>query len=135
MLFETLKQSYVFLGAMYFGILLGVCFEILNFCAKILKKTKLVLFLRDLIFSLIATFLFIICTNVVNYGEFRLYIFLAFIVGFILEKISIGYLVAFLIEKLYNFLKFIYKKITKLKFFKRCMSNDETKSQNNLQTN
>lgn len=130
MLFETLKQSYVFLGAIYFGLLLGIVYEILNFFLK--KKNKIFTFLKDLLFSLSATFLFIVCLKLVNYGEFRLFILLAFIVGFIVERLTIGFIVSKVIEFTCKFLKIVYNTLLKNKFLKRCLKGDRRTSEKNI---
>ena len=132
MLFETLKQSYVFLGGLYFGLIIGIVYEILNYIFKFSKK-KFFLFFKDILFSILFTSLFIFCLLKVNYGEFRLFVLLSYFVGFILERLSLGYLVDFLINKLYNFLKLVGSKLLKNKFIKRCLGKNERKeSQNSI---
>lgn len=126
MLFETLKQSYVFLGALYFGLICGIGYEILHFFLG--KKNKICVWIRDILFSFLSTILFIFCLKLVNYGEFRLYILFAFIVGFILERTTIGFLVEKIIQIACKFFSLVYNKLMKSKFIKRCFGNDRRKS-------
>ena len=130
MLFETLKQSYLFLGAIYFGLILGIVYEILIFFFK--NKNKFFSIAKDLIFSLLATFLFITCLKLVNYGEFRFFILIAFIVGFIIERLTIGFIVSKTIEFTCKFLKLVYNKLMKNKFLKRCLKGDGRTSEKNI---
>lgn len=130
MLFESLKQSYIFFGTIYFGIIAGIFRDLTIFILKLLKNNKVIKIILDLIFSLIFSFLFIICLNVVNFGEFRIYLLLSYILGFILERKTLGFLVDFIFEKIYNFIVKIIKKLSNLKFFKRMLGNDRKTSKN-----
>lgn len=130
MLFETLKQSYIFLGAIYFGLICGILFEILQFFLG--KKNKVFILIKDVLFSLLSTILFIICLKLVNYGEFRLYILLAFIVGFILERTTIGFLVEKLIQFICKFIRFVYNKLMKSKILRRCFGYDRRESKKTI---
>lgn len=128
MLFETLKQSYIFLGVVYFGILAGILKDIISFIQTLFNNKKLINFILDLIFSIGAIFLLITCLNVVNYGEFRFYLLISFIIGYVLERISIGFLVDFILKKLYNLTIKIVNKLSKTKFFKRILGIDKRTS-------
>lgn len=130
MLFESLKQSYIFFGTIYFGLLAGIFRDFTIFILNLLKKNKIVSIILDLIFSIGFSFLFIICLNVVNFGEFRIYLLLSYILGFILERKTLGFLVDFIFEKIYNFIVKIIKKLSNLKFFKRILGNDRKTSKN-----
>ena len=124
MLFETLKQSYIFLGSIYFGLLLGIIKNVINLIIKVFKNNKIITFILDLLFMLILGFLFIICINVINFGEFRVYLLVGFISGFILEIKTLGFLVDFVLKKIYTFIKFLVKKLLKFKIIKRIIGYD-----------
>ena len=128
MLFETLKQSYVFFGALYFGLISWIVKEIFNFLLKIFKNNKVFVFIFDFLFLTISSILFIICLNVINYGEFRLFILLIFCLGYFIERKSIGYLLDFLFRKIYNLFNKLYFKFKNTKFFKRIFNNDRKTS-------
>ena len=55
---------------------------------------------------------------------------LSYIFGFILERKTLGFLVDFIFEKIYNFIVKIIKKLSNLKFFKRILGNDRKTSKN-----
>lgn len=133
MLFETLKQSYIFLGAIYFGLISGILFEMLSFFFG--KKNKIYIWIKDILFSIFSTLLFIVCIKTINYGEFRLYILLAFIVGFILEHLTIGFLIEKLIQFTCKFFKMVYNKLMKNKIIRRCFGNDRRKSEEIISNN
>lgn len=124
MLFETLKQSYIFLGTIYFGLLTGIIKNAINLIIKTFKNNKVITFILDLVFMLIFSIMFIFCINIVNFGEFRIYLLLGYICGFVLELKTLGFLVDFVLKKIYTFIKFIYKKLLSFKFFKRILGHD-----------
>ena len=128
MLFETLKQSYIFLGSIYFGLILGIIKNAINLIINTFKKNKILTFILDFLFMIIFALLFIFCINLVNFGEFRVYLLLGYLLGFILEIKTLGFLVDFVLKKIYTFIIFLYKKISKLKIFKRLKDNDTKKS-------
>lgn len=110
MLFETLKQSYIFLGSIYFGLILGIIKNAINLIINTFKNNKIITFILDLLFMLIFALLFIFCINLVNFGEFRVYLLLGYLLGFVLEIKTLGFLVDFVLKKIYTFIIFIFKK-------------------------
>lgn len=126
MLFETLKQFYISLGAIYFGLVAGIIKDIINFFRKPIKN-KVVQNILDFVLVLIFSFLFVICINIINFGEFRFYLLIVFIVGFIIERMSLGFLVDFVLEKVYNFFVKLIKILAKTKFIKRIFGLDYKK--------
>ena len=135
MLFETLKQSYIFLGCIYFGIILGIFYDITKFIVKLLKNNKVVQFIFDIIFSVFFVLMFFVCLNIVNFGEFRFFVLISYILGFVIEQKSLGFLVDFCFQKIYNFLRKIFIKLSKTKLFKKVFSIESRKSKNNIKNN
>lgn len=128
MLFETLKQSYIFLGSVYFGLVLGLIFDFLKFNTKLLRNKRFLQIFFDIIFSITSVLMFFWCLNVINYGEFRFFVLFSFVIGFVLEQKNLGFLVDFIFQKLYNFFGKIIKKLSKTKFIKRIVGFDTRKS-------
>ena len=94
---------------MYFGILSGFAYEITHLFKF---KNNVVIFVQDLVFMLIFSVLYIISVHFFCFGELRFYTILAFIVGFLIERKSIGKIVALFLNMLYNI---CVKCLTKLK--------------------
>lgn len=107
-LFSTLTQLNVFLFMVYFGLLSGVFYEVIYFLRKTLHF-KVFEILGDIVFVSSSALLFVFAINYSNFGQLRLFLFVGFVLGFVLERISIGFLVA-------KFLEFIYNKVV-LKIF------------------
>ena len=75
------------------GLILGIIYGILNMHSKI----KLIYFLQiisDLIFSCLTYFIFAIVINKINYGEIRIFLLIGYILGFFIERITLGKLFA-----------------------------------------
>lgn len=125
MLYETLLQGQIFLCVLYFGLIAGIIFEAKNLVEKSLSQNKVVCFVLDLAFMCLASLLFIIAKNVANFGEFRLYLLVSFILGIVLEHITIGFLVEKFFLLVYNWIRkitrrmFLYK--PKSKFMQKLL--------------
>lgn len=130
MLFESLKQGYIFFGSVYFGLIIGIIYDFCKFNVRLLKNKKVAQIIFDCFFSITFVLLFFVCLNVVYFGEFRLFVLISFILGFVLEQKSLGFLVDFIIKKLYNFFVVISKRLLKIKFIRRMFNFDSGKSKN-----
>lgn len=111
MLYETLYQGQIFLVMLYFGLLTGVFFEGKNLVERAFSKNKTICVVLDTLFMVLSALIFIYAKNLANYGEFRIYLLLAFGLGIVLEHISIGFLVEKFFVGVYNITKKIGRKI------------------------
>jgi hypothetical protein len=118
MLYETLSQSIIVLGMLYFGIIGGVLFEVKDIISKALKAKSKINIVLDIIFCFLLCLLFWFAVNFTNYGEIRLYIVFSFFTGFVIERISVGATLAKIISFLYNVTVKFIKKINLPKVFK-----------------
>ena len=110
MLYETLAQPLIFLIMSAGGLAAGFLFDVKNVALAILfQKKKNKLFSR--IFSHILMFfacffaLFLYLNLRTNYGEFRNFGLLAFLLSFCLERFFIENFVAIPVAKCYNKIK------------------------------
>ena len=99
----------------FVGLSLGVIYEICFFIRK-LFPLKIFTIIFDVLFVFISFVVVLFATNFCAYGELRLYLFLGVGLGFFVERVSIGFLVAKSLNFIYNY--FIIKLINKLKKFK-----------------
>ena len=110
LLFETLSQPFSFLVIFSIGFASGFLFDFRMFLHFLLNKNKIVEVILDIVFSLLACFVFFISCINVNHGEFRFFLILAFCFGLFLQRISLGRLIAKISGKWYiSFRKFISK--------------------------
>ena len=101
-----LKDFTIMLGI---GFVLGIFYGLLN-CSTIIKAHLVIQIIIDLIFSFISFSCLIIMINIINMGEFRLFLILGYIIGFILERITLGKIFAKGFKKLYTNIVIITKK-------------------------
>ena len=92
------KEFCIFFGV---GIAIGIIYDLINLPQKIKRNTPL-LIITDTIFSVIAFVCFWYLTSIINLGEFRLYMLLGYILGFAIQKITLGKLFAKGVQTVYN---------------------------------
>lgn len=114
-LFSSLNGLNCFLLMLFCGCVVGVVYEIGYFIRKVIPL-KIITIIVDAIFVFVSFIVFILAINYCNFGELRLFLLISFILGFVIERYSIGFLVAKILEFIYNY--FIKKIIFKLKAYK-----------------
>ena len=115
-----MKISYVlqlkdFFIVFLIGFLIGIFYGIINIPSKIKFRYVLQIIL-DIIFCLIFTITFLITINFINMGEFRLFLLIAYYLGFISERITLGKLFAKGFKLIYNKTISLWKTFSKSKF-------------------
>ena len=83
------------------GLILGTI-SILIKLSFLIKKNNLLFIICDISFAIISFFLFWTLVNIINLGEFRLYFLLSYIIGFVIQKITLRKLFAKIIQKVYT---------------------------------
>lgn len=106
-MFETARQIPLFFSFLLQGVVLGVIYDVLS----ILRiKNKLLVAIADILFCICFFALTALFAIKLNFGQMRLYFILAMFLGFLLERISIGFFIKifidFWIKILYNLYKF-----------------------------
>ena len=97
-----------FLIILLVGLVIGAIYGLLNL-PMIIKKHRILQIISDLLFSLIAYFTFLILINIINMGEFRLFLLIGYILGFVIERITIGKLFAKGFKFIYNKARNLFK--------------------------
>lgn len=128
MLFQSLRQSQIFIIIMYFGMICGLVFQL----CSLLKQCIKIKFAKSLIdFCFVATsgLFFVFLTNLYNYGIFRIFMLVSYILGAFLVNKTIGYYFQKLIIMIYTYIVNFVKKVCNTKFAKKLfkwgnMSND-----------
>lgn len=96
------------------GIFVGIVYEFLNILPRIKKRVSLQI-IADIIFTLLAFFIFIVSVNIINLGQLRAFLITAYTLGFTLERITIGKIFAKAYKKLYTYLIKVAKVFAKSK--------------------
>ena len=117
MMFETLLQGEIFLCFLFFGAICGIVFSSKKMIDKAFKKSKLIVLITDIVFMFLFSIMFIYAKNIYNFGEFRLFLLMAYIIGIVWEQISLDFLVVKFLKMSYNFFVRLFCKLKKTKFF------------------
>lgn len=113
------QQLIFFLKSILLGAFLGLFFDVFKILRLLIKHHNIFIFIEDILFFLIsAIFSYNFMMNI-SYGQIRLFILTGELIGFILYKLSISNLIVkailFVISKLINLLKILFKNI--IRFF------------------
>lgn len=115
MIVDNLGQTYDFLIAMLLGACLGVVYDTFKILRLVGLRSKLAVFFEDLIFFAICTVAMFSYYMQFTDGKFRIFAFVAAVLGFIAYFKTLEKLVFFVVKKLYNLsvkiFGFLYKKI------------------------
>jgi len=110
---NILPMSALFM--LYIGLVMGIMYEIILFVTKLTKHNKFVICVLDIIFALALCSAFIFGVQYCNYGKFRLFLLVTYIFAFVIERTTLGDLVAKFINLIYNLvIKLINKGVDKL---------------------
>ena len=97
-----------------FGVLLGIFFGIINIINYI-KPRFFTQIIADVAFSIISILLFVILINKINMGQIRLFLCTGYILGFWIERITLGKLFAKGYKNVYNNIIKVLKAFAKSK--------------------
>lgn len=115
MIVSNIFQMKSFCIMLFLGLLLGLIYGILNITNSI-KEQLIFRIISDLLFSISYTLIFIIAINKVNLGQIRLYLIVGYIIGFVIERITLGKLFAKGYKNVYNLLIKGFNKFKQTKF-------------------
>ncbi len=86
---------------LYLGLILGLIYEITAFICKIIKY-KAIRHILDILVVFVGFLAFIVAINLLGGGKFRFFFVIGYLLGFYLERTSIGFLVAKVCLFVYN---------------------------------
>ena len=106
-------QRLSFLRAVVLGVLLCVLYDFIKSARLTVNFSDIAIFLQDIIYSLVASFItFIFLLSVTN-GEMRGYVILGILVGFILSRITLSRLLCKFIKLIFGGVKRIFGAVSK----------------------
>ena len=97
------------------GIVWGFLYEICLFFRFALFKSKIVTVVTDFVFGLCGGAIFCFVCFRFAFGEIRLFMLLAFVTGFVLERTTTGNLIGRHLDAIYEFFSSLFRKIAKTK--------------------
>ncbi len=114
----ALGQYKLFMIFFAYGLLVGIICGLMQL-TNTMVKGKVIRFVLDLTITLGAGALFWVLTTHYNSGEIRIFLVIAFVLGIMLERISVGKIFAKWYKLLYNVVKTWLTKFKNSKLGKR----------------
>lgn len=111
MLYQTLQQPRLLLYFLIIGFVGGLIFDIGNFIKFLFSNKKIPCIILDFIQTSICLLLIFFFNLKLNYGIIRLFPFVCFMFSFIIERYTLGKLIAKIYLSCYNLFIKINKKI------------------------
>lgn len=102
LLYETLSQPIIFIIALFIGMGSGLIIDLRHYVYFLCNNNKIVGVVLDLIATLLCCFIFFCLVLNFNFGEMRLYLIISFVCGLLIERFSLGLIVAKLSRLCYN---------------------------------
>lgn len=102
MFLENLSYNWCFCTFLYLGLLLGLMYEITSFVVSLTRGNKVIRAVLDVVIVILGFLVFTLAINSLGNGYFRVFFVLGYLLGFYLERISIGFLVAKICLFVYN---------------------------------
>ena len=99
------------------GAIIGILYNFINLITLV-KKHFIIQTTIDLLFSIIFVTILILMINFINLGEFRAFLTLGYLLGFILERIILGKLFAKGFQIMYTSITKLLKKLSNTKLGK-----------------
>ncbi|MEZ4358406.1 MAG: spore cortex biosynthesis protein YabQ [Eubacteriales bacterium] len=84
------SQFYIFLVAVYGGIIAGLAYEFYRILRRIFLSKKITTAIFDTLFAATAVLIFIYVSYITSSGELRFYVVLGYVAGFLMYSLSIS---------------------------------------------
>ena len=118
------NQTYVFLWSVVIGAFLALIFDFFRILRRKGKTKNYVVYIQDIVYWIIVTFIIIMSAFITNDGELRGYMFIGYIIGAVLYIISISKIILkvaitcldFIEERIKNVWVFFRKITVKINF-------------------
>lgn len=114
-----MKISYIFqlkeMSIMLiFGLILGIIYGLINIINRI-KHNIFIQIIADIIFSLLSITIFLLLISQLQSSTIRIFLVLSYIIGFIIERITLGKIFAKGYKNVYNYIVKLVKWFKKSK--------------------
>ena len=108
------NQTYVFLCSLFVGMILAVIFDFFRILRRKGNTPNYVVYIQDIIYWIIVTFIIIMSAFITNDGELRGYMFIGYILGAIIYIVTISRYILKSVNKLLDFIEKILNKIKEI---------------------
>ena len=114
MLMATSNQAYVFLSALYMGIIIGVVYDVYRVIRILSNPSKLVIGIMDILFWITAAMLSIVGFFYVSSGEIRLYGLIGLALGWMLYLLTFSRYIIKSLVRLFKGILWVCRKLIEL---------------------
>ena len=119
------NQTYVFLWSLFVGGILAVIFDFFRILRRKGNTKNYIVYIQDVIYWIIVTFIIIMSAFITNDGELRGYMFIGYILGAIVYIVTISQFILKFVNKVLDFCESIIEKIN-IRIGKLFTKNDVT---------
>ena len=105
MLYPTIGQPAIFFAMLATGFACGLIFDLARFLTCFFKSNKIVLHIFQFIATCLCFYLFYVVNLYLNYGLFRFYAVLAFLLGLLAQRFLFSKIIAKTLKKFYNLIR------------------------------
>lgn len=113
MLYETVFQTKIFFFMLLIGFGCGFIYDVCFYIVFLCKNNKIVRVVFDFLGTLIIFAIFYFAVLKLDYGDFRAYHFFVFTAFLLLQRYTLGKIIAKLLDKCYNIFIKLFEKIAK----------------------
>ncbi len=99
---NTFNQSYIFMAAVYGGLITGIIYDVYRALRRALNAKKFLTAVFDVLFCACALAVTGFVLYTVNYGQIRAYTFLGFALGFFIYIVGVSYFLNYVFFKAIN---------------------------------
>ena len=107
------NQTYVFLISVLVGMLLAIIFDFFRLLRRKGDTPNYIVYIQDLLYWIIVTFIIIMSAFLTNDGELRGYMFVGYILGAVIYMVTISTYILKVFSKILDFFESIIKNIFK----------------------
>ena len=105
------NQTYVFLYSVLVGGILAIIFDFFRILRRKGNTKNYIVYVQDIIYWIIVTFIIIMSAFITNDGELRGYMFIGYILGAIIYMVTISRYILNFANKILNYFENLFRKI------------------------
>lgn len=105
------NQTYVFLWSLFVGVILAVIFDFFRILRRKGNTKNYIVYIQDIIYWIIVTFIIIMSAFITNDGELRGYMFIGYILGAIVYIVTLSRYILKIVNNLLDVIENIFNKI------------------------
>lgn len=119
MLYETLNQPIICIILIMVGFLSGFIYDLSNYIIFLCNNNKVIKHFFDFLATILAFLIFYFTILKIDFGNVRFYHVIIFLIFLILQRITLGKLIAKTIQICYNYIVKLFKLLRRITIDRR----------------